>query len=315
MADALEDNIWMGENEVNLSNKNMDEDDYDLDEGDMEQKQIDENKINLLEKMNKKKRKIILLKEKRKLLKLNSDTDNILNSDTDNIFLSEKVADTRDNNTSNKIKNKRENNSTATLDQLTTKQKMVDLLTKLSRIPSKDLDTTPVKLTEENFFGEQECSNKRICPFSNIIINGIISYKKVLSSKNVPKYFDNHGCPMVVIVCSSAVRAIEIMKSLAKEIKFPIVKLFAKHLKLQEQMDILSKSYYPIAIGTPNRLVKLVEFGAITFKYTKLLIIDIKKDVKNFNILTMNSVNQDLKELMHKCIYNELEHLKISLIE
>lgn len=53
-------------------------------------------------------------------------------------------------------------------------------------------------------------------------------------------------------------------------LKCKIAKLFAKHFKVQDQIDLLSKQYFPVAVGTPNRLAKLVELGALSLCRVKV---------------------------------------------
>ena len=53
-------------------------------------------------------------------------------------------------------------------------------------------------------------------------------------------------------------------------LKCKIAKLFAKHFKVQDQIDLLSKQYFPVAVGTPNRLSKLVELGALSLSAVKV---------------------------------------------
>lgn len=47
--------------------------------------------------------------------------------------------------------------------------------------------------------------------------------------------------------------------------------MFAKHFKVQDQIDLLSKQYFPVAVGTPNRLAKLVELGALSLSRVKVI--------------------------------------------
>lgn len=54
-------------------------------------------------------------------------------------------------------------------------------------------------------------------------------------------------------------------------LKCKIAKLFAKHFKVQDQIDLLSKQYFPVAVGTPNRLSKLIELGALSLSRVKVI--------------------------------------------
>ena len=78
---------------------------------------------------------------------------------------------------------------------------------------------------------------------------------KTWTKKNPP------GSPLVVVICMSAKRCALLLKSLSK---FKLVaKLFAKHMKLKDQIEKLSTQRAAIAIGTPNRLGALAAAGAL----------------------------------------------------
>ncbi len=64
----------------------------------------------------------------------------------------------------------------------------------------------------------------------------------------------------------------EVRKSLIS-LRYPVAKLFAKHFKVDEQVEVL-KAFTPIGCGTPNRLAKLADIGALNLDHLKLLIID-----------------------------------------
>ncbi len=63
----------------------------------------------------------------------------------------------------------------------------------------------------------------------------------------------------VIVVCPSAERAIAVIPELKPVAK--IGKLFARHIKINEQIEALKKSTFPISVGTPNRILKLIEAG------------------------------------------------------
>ena len=115
-------------------------------------------------------------------------------------------------------------------------------------------------------------------------------------------------------MCASALRCTEIVKSVSGKIpNCKIAKLFAKHIKTEEQMDLLSKAYYPIAIGTPNRVNKLIEMGALSLRKTKIFLADVTPDVKNATLLTSKDVKEDFFKLLVNDVCQEKAHLKIAL--
>jgi len=160
-----------------------------------------------------------------------------------------------------------------------------------------------------NFFNPNPPSAiQRPCKFVTAIASGIHGFRSVI--KKVPEEL---GCPFVVIVSGSANRCVEIIKSVSKGLKCKVAKLFSRHVKIQEQVDIL-KNHHPVAVGTPNRLHKLIEIGALSISQTKLILIDMEKDAKNFTILSMKDVKQDFLDLMNSDVTPELDHIKLALI-
>jgi hypothetical protein len=159
----------------------------------------------------------------------------------------------------------------------------------------------------------KSAKNKKICPFVRALSANLPGYKKLLLNKAVPK--EDNGCPILLIVCSSAIRATQIIKSMcAKLIKCKIAKLFAKHFKVDEQMEMLRKDYYPVALGTPNRLNKLIEVGALSLRRTALVLLDVTPDSKQFTVLTLNEVRNDCYRLLYDHVLPEKGHLKLAMI-
>ena len=136
------------------------------------------------------------------------------------------------------------------------------------------------------------------CLFRNAILTAIPGFKKLIK-KSVS---DVNGCPLVIIVSISAIRCSEICQIISSQIHCKIAKLFAKHIKIPEQIEMLNNSRYPIAIGTPNRLCKLLEYGALQLVKTKLLIIDTFADKKDFTVVTLPGVSNDFTLFMEKYI-------------
>ncbi|EFJ07629.1 hypothetical protein SELMODRAFT_448377 [Selaginella moellendorffii] len=112
------------------------------------------------------------------------------------------------------------------------------------------------------------------------------------------------GSPIVLIVSSSAVRCVSLLKNLAsltKECKPG--KLFAKHLKVEEQVSAL-KQRVNIAAGTPSRLKKLIDIGALGLSRLSLLVFDMHKDAKGLTLFTVPQVRKELWELYRLHFHN-----------
>lgn len=68
--------------------------------------------------------------------------------------------------------------------------------------------------------------------------------------------------------------------------KYRIGKLFAKHIKLQQQIDLLRKNSVPVAVGTPSRTLALLKETDL-LNEVACLVIDSAKDVKTRTIIHM----------------------------
>ena len=111
--------------------------------------------------------------------------------------------------------------------------------------------------------------------------------------------------PSIVIICASAIRCVNLLKEIDSEIKkkCKIAKLFAKHLKINEQIRFLKKSSSVIAIGTPARLSKLQEESEDFANNISCLIVDCAfKDPNGRNIFQINETRRDLFALVHSSL-------------
>ncbi|RYH32738.1 hypothetical protein EON65_00120 [archaeon] len=219
-------------------------------------------------------------------------------------------------------------------------EEMLTLIEK--HIPSAMLNTQSVVFnaqgdkkawSEATFFSPQldpqgvtESLTKKSCPFVRALSASLPNYKKLLFSQNAASNkldsisttevsTELFGCPIVVIIAASATRCTQIIKSIsAKLIKVKVAKLFAKHIKVSEQISMLSKEYFPLAIGTPHRVQKLLEVGALYLSHTTIVLVDHTPDIKKFTIFTQPDIVQDWYGLLYQSVYEHREHLKIALV-
>lgn len=61
---------------------------------------------------------------------------------------------------------------------------------------------------------------------------------------------------------------------------YKIGKLFAKHIRLEEQEAALGARPMPVAVGTPNRLLKLADSGHLRLDRLKFIVLDVHLDAK-----------------------------------
>lgn len=164
----------------------------------------------------------------------------------------------------------------------------------------------------DDFFNPHQGTSQP-CNFVRAMASGLPSYKKALAVDSVTQE-GSAGSPVIIVVCSSARRSADIINQMSKLLHCKIAKLFAKHFKIQDQVEILSKQNFPVAVGTPNRLLKLCEYGALRLNRLTLFLIDMKADGKNFTILSLSDVQADLRTLLETFIVPERSHLKIALV-
>ncbi|XP_053428667.1 protein CMSS1-like [Nycticebus coucang] len=80
---------------------------------------------------------------------------------------------------------------------------------------------------------------------------------------------------LMLIIYSSAVQALELIRSMtAFRGDSKVMKLLAKHIKVQEQVKLLEKHMVHLGVGTPGRVKELIKQGALNLNPLKLLVFD-----------------------------------------
>ncbi|KAF9345774.1 hypothetical protein BGX26_002760 [Mortierella sp. AD094] len=118
--------------------------------------------------------------------------------------------------------------------------------------------------------------------------------KPLETSSDLPK-----GSPVVLIVSSSGIRAVDVVRALplfAEAAK--VGKLFAKHLKVSEQAYFLKNTCTHICVGTPNRIEKLIADGSLHLDRLELVLLDCHKDAKKRTILDIQEIRVDLFKML-----------------
>ncbi|KAF2856533.1 hypothetical protein T440DRAFT_484684 [Plenodomus tracheiphilus IPT5] len=126
-----------------------------------------------------------------------------------------------------------------------------------------------------------------------------------LSSNLSPTPPKPHGSPHTIVVTASGIRAADVCRSIKAGlpkhgVKDPhVAKLFAKHLKLPDQVAHLKKTKIDYGVGTPDRLVQLLDQKALTTKNLKRVVIDVSYiDQKKRGILDMKELHESLIKLL-----------------
>ncbi|KAI4615422.1 uncharacterized protein J4E88_007796 [Alternaria novae-zelandiae] len=113
------------------------------------------------------------------------------------------------------------------------------------------------------------------------------------------------GAPHTLVVTGSGMRAADVCRCLKSGLptqgveKPSVAKLFAKHLKLADQVAHLSKSRIDYGVGTPDRLMALLQEGALSTANLKRVVVDVSYiDGKKRGILDMRELHEAVVRLV-----------------
>ncbi|CAJ1977812.1 unnamed protein product [Sphenostylis stenocarpa] len=132
------------------------------------------------------------------------------------------------------------------------------------------------------------------------------SWKEDLCQGNLVQGKVNAGSPAVLIITSSALRCIQLLRGFRSITnQCHAAKLFAKHMKLQEQISLL-KNRVNIASGTPSRIKKLIDAEALDLSRLQVLVLDMHPDVKGYSLLTLPQVRDEFLEVFKNYFYEPM---------
>lgn len=139
-------------------------------------------------------------------------------------------------------------------------------------------------------------------------------------TENIHKVLESFGKGQglrFLFVCSGALRCIEVIKSLKSTHR--ALKLFARHMKADEQINQLASGKFNVGVGTPARINKIIlEMGDKALENCLLVILDASfVDVKKQTVLSMDSCKADVFKLIEiineRNNKNEASQIKIAL--
>ncbi|XP_073440469.1 protein CMSS1 isoform X4 [Dendrobates tinctorius] len=105
---------------------------------------------------------------------------------------------------------------------------------------------------------------------------------------------------LLLVVCSSALRTLELIK-LTNAFKgdTKIMKLFAKHLKIKDQIKWLENNVIHLGVGTPERIKALIEQDGLSLQSLKYLVLDWNwRDKKQRRMVDIPEVKKSMVELL-----------------
>ncbi|UNI24255.1 Protein cms1 [Purpureocillium takamizusanense] len=116
------------------------------------------------------------------------------------------------------------------------------------------------------------------------------------------------GAPHTLIVAGAGLRAADIVRAVRKfSSKDNVVaKLFAKHMKVEEQVTFLKNRKTGIGVGTPARLMELIDNGALSLDNLQRVIVDASHvDQKKRGVLDMKDTMMPLARFLVRDEFRE----------
>ncbi|XP_068186188.1 protein CMSS1 [Antennarius striatus] len=152
---------------------------------------------------------------------------------------------------------------------------------------------------------------------SNDMTHTLSSYLKQVCPKwaKIHKQHTEKSSVILLVVCSSALRTIELIKQLTTfKGAAKAIKLFAKHIKIEEQVKLLQKGVTHIGVGTPGRIGALVEKEGLNLRALRYLVLDWNwRDQKLRRMVDIPEVRLDFLKLLQSGILNGCREDKIKL--
>ncbi|KAK4130133.1 hypothetical protein BT67DRAFT_465209 [Trichocladium antarcticum] len=111
------------------------------------------------------------------------------------------------------------------------------------------------------------------------------------------------GSPHTIIVAGGGLRAANLVRAVRKfqQKNSSVAKLFAKHFKVEEQVAFLKKHRTGVAVGTPQRLIDLIENDSLCLDSLKRLVVDASHiDQKKRGIVDMKETMLPLTKLLSR---------------
>ncbi|KAL1851848.1 Protein cms1 [Paecilomyces lecythidis] len=114
---------------------------------------------------------------------------------------------------------------------------------------------------------------------------------------------EENGSPHTLVVAAAGLRAADLVRALRpfQKKECMVGKLFAKHIKLEEAKQFCERARMGFGVGTPVRLVDLIDSGALKLTEVKRIVIDASHiDQKQRGIFDMKEIYLPLLKLLTK---------------
>ncbi|XP_056320934.1 protein CMSS1 isoform X2 [Danio aesculapii] len=210
-------------------------------------------------------------------------------------FITQERSEEKPDNESNKNKKRRK------------KKTITDVLTSSKPVPGSPVDLVSLLKTyhsqTRSVIELEDLTLQDSCFLScNDLTHSLSSYLKEVCPKwaKMQKQHTQTSSVVLLIVCGSALRTIDLIKQLVTfKGQAKVLKLFAKHIKVEEQIKSLSKGVTHIAVGTPGRICALLEKEGLTVQGLRYLVLDWNyRDQKQRRMVDVPEVKTDLLKMM-----------------
>jgi protein CMS1 len=131
------------------------------------------------------------------------------------------------------------------------------------------------------------------------------SYITASTLSTAPK---ESGTPHTIVITAAGLRAADTVRTLRgferKDAK--VAKLFAKHIKMNEAIEYLKKIRIGFGVGTPERILALLDNGSLSSEKLKRIVVDMSHvDQKKRGILDMMETREPLMRLLSRKEFQE----------
>ncbi|XP_026537522.1 protein CMSS1 [Notechis scutatus] len=194
------------------------------------------------------------------------------------------------------------------------KKKISDLLTET--VPKPGVPADVQKMLNEHFgakrsvieLEELKLPDSCFLP-ANDLTHSFTSYLKEICPKwaKLRKNHTEKSSVVMLVICGSALRCLELIRSMATfKGDGKVMKLFAKHLKIQEQMQMLEKEVVHVGVGTPGRIKALIQQEGLKLTSLKYFILDWNhRDQKLRRLIDIPEIKKETIDLL------EMELIKL----
>jgi len=232
--------------------------------------------------------------------------------DDEDTLVAESVESNENNSTATqkKKKSKRRSKSAALAKTKDTALSPCDLTSVLDKHFKEKLST--VEMDELTLTDDHFCR-------CNDLTHTATSYLKTLMphwKKMLKGLSDVKGSPLIIVICKSGMRSVDFIRSIPdlQTKGFKIAKLFAKHLKIEEQVKHLQKYSTHIGVGSPNRIQHLIENGALRLDELKYVVLDwSNRDDKLQRLMEIKEIRADVIALLTKHIIPKIRNSSIKI--